>query len=135
MILDLSSFQNALNSLNRALVRAQRNPEDEEVRDACIQRFEYTYELAYKMLVRFLESSSANPQDIDRNSFRENIRIGAEKGLIDSPESWFDFRKARNQTSHAYDVDVAKEVFDEIPKFAAHAETLLSKISEQSVKQ
>ncbi len=45
--LDLSSLQNALASLRRALTRWQAAGEqDEELRDACIQRFEYTFELS-----------------------------------------------------------------------------------------
>jgi hypothetical protein len=38
MLLDLSSLHRALASLDRAAVRALAAPEDEEVRDAVIQR-------------------------------------------------------------------------------------------------
>jgi nucleotidyltransferase substrate binding protein (TIGR01987 family) len=55
MLLDLSSFDEALASLDRAAIRAQAAPADEDLRDAVIQRFEYTYELAWKMLKRHLE--------------------------------------------------------------------------------
>ncbi|RMH54251.1 MAG: nucleotidyltransferase, partial [Candidatus Hydrogenedentota bacterium] len=53
-MLDLHSFQGALESLRRGIERARRVPEDEEVRDAVIQRFEYSFELAWKMLKRRL---------------------------------------------------------------------------------
>jgi len=43
--LDLSAYQKAQDSLNRAVTRSLSNPADEEVRDGVIQRFEYTYEL------------------------------------------------------------------------------------------
>jgi hypothetical protein len=45
-MLDLSSFDKALKSLERAIVRAQDSLEDEELRDAAIQRFEYCFENA-----------------------------------------------------------------------------------------
>lgn len=54
--LDLTPLQGALASLRRALTRWQATQgEDEELRDACIQRFEYTFELSWKMLARRLE--------------------------------------------------------------------------------
>lgn len=46
MRLDFSPLQKAINSLERAIVRTKANPSDEELRDAVIQRFEYTYELS-----------------------------------------------------------------------------------------
>ena len=52
MPLDLSPLRNALASLARGLARRRAAPADEEVRDACIQRFEYCFELSWKMLVR-----------------------------------------------------------------------------------
>jgi Nucleotidyltransferase substrate binding protein like len=54
--LDLSPLYNALASLNKALARWEASgQQDEELRDACIQRFEYTFELGWKMLARRLE--------------------------------------------------------------------------------
>lgn len=54
--LNLSSLRDALALLNRALARWQTTgAQDEELRDACIQRFEYTFELSWKMLQRRLE--------------------------------------------------------------------------------
>lgn len=128
MPLDFSSFQKVLASLKVALARAQLASDDAELRDACIQRFEYTYELAYKMLMRCLKNISANPTEIDSLPFRDCLRVGAESHLIASVEEWFDFRKARNQTSHAYDQDQAEEVFKILPKFVKAAEDLLQKL-------
>lgn len=73
--LDLSSLQNALASLRRALTRWQAAGEqDEELRDACIQRFEYTFELSWKMLQRRLERDLPDAQSVDAMSFRELMR-------------------------------------------------------------
>ena len=43
-------------SLVKAVNRATENPQDLEIRDACIQRFEYTYELANKLLFYLINS-------------------------------------------------------------------------------
>ena len=42
---DLTSLEKALTSLQKAFERNGREPEDEELRDSVIQRFEYSYEL------------------------------------------------------------------------------------------
>jgi hypothetical protein len=76
----------SLTSLERAATRALGAPVDEELRDATIQRFEYTYELAWKMLERHLEAVVPDPARIDTLSFRELMREGAERGLIDQIE-------------------------------------------------
>ena len=42
--MDLTSLKQALTSLKKAIERCGREPEDEEVRDSVVQRFEYIYE-------------------------------------------------------------------------------------------
>jgi Nucleotidyltransferase substrate binding protein like len=46
--LDFSSLKKACESLARAYQRSLTMPLDEELRDACIQRFEFSFELAWK---------------------------------------------------------------------------------------
>ncbi|MFZ2661568.1 MAG: nucleotidyltransferase substrate binding protein, partial [Rhodoferax sp.] len=78
--LDLTSFQAALASLQRAVTRWQATgQQDEELRDACIQRFEYTFELSWKMLKRRLELDLPDGQAVDAMSFRELMRSGGER--------------------------------------------------------
>ena len=55
--LDLSPFKNALDSLNSIIERYEREG-DIDIRDGMIQRFEYTYSLAIKMLVKFINYQS-----------------------------------------------------------------------------
>ena len=51
-MLDFRSLQLATASLAEALEAAKLRPDDAFVRDASIQRFEYTYELCVKSLRR-----------------------------------------------------------------------------------
>lgn len=111
MALDFSSLKRALVNFEKAIIRAEADKSDEEIRDAVIQRFEYSYELSWKMLKRQLELESANSEIYDKMSFRELIREGAESGYIRNPEMWFKFREARNKTSHNYEEKNAKEVY------------------------
>ena len=123
--LDFTSYEKALRSLQRVLVRSRSVPGDEDIRDACIQRFEYTYELAFKMLKRQLEQELPSSEELDHMPFKEVIRVGAERGLIAVPERWFDYRAKRNMTSHTYDEDKALEVYAVLGEFTADADDLL----------
>ncbi len=131
MKLDLTSFEQALAALDRGLARALVTPDDEELRDACIQRFEFTFELAWKMLKRRLKLDLPNPQEVDTMSYRALIRAGAEQGLIDNVEAWFVYRDKRNLTSHTYDAAKAKEVFAVVSDFAQDARRLLQRLTQR----
>jgi nucleotidyltransferase substrate binding protein (TIGR01987 family) len=126
MHLDFSSFEKALVSLQSVLERSRTVPDDDDIRDACIQRFEYTYELAYKMLKRQLEQELPSSEELDHLPFKELIRLGAERGLITDPLRWFDYRDKRNITSHTYDEAKARQVFSVLTDFSADAADLLS---------
>ena len=118
--LDITSLEKAVASLEAALARQARTPDDDMIRDACIQRFEFTYELTHKMLKRFLEATSADPAAFDAMPFQDLIRTGSERGLLRSDWSrWKLFRTARSITSHTYDEDKAREVFAIVPDFWA----------------
>jgi nucleotidyltransferase substrate binding protein (TIGR01987 family) len=129
--LDISPLERAIGSLEAALAQYDQTPND-IVRDACIQRFEFTYELSYKMLKRFLEATSENPAAYDKLSFQNIIRAGTERDLLlhDLPR-WIDYRTARGTTSHAYDETKAREVFAAIPDFVEEARHLRDRLREE----
>ena len=129
-MIDISSLRRALATLDEALAVRERNPEDKLVRDGCIQRFEYSYELAHKMLRRYLEVTE--PGGIAELSFPKLIRLGYARGLLaESWDIWSDFRDARNATSHAYDEDKAREVAAKIPAFAKAAHFMATQLEAQ----
>ena len=85
-MLDFSSLAKAVKSLDAALAAARTRLNDEFVRDASIQRFEYTYELCIRSLRRQLEAMSDSPAEIDGLGYRDMIRTGVERGLLTSEE-------------------------------------------------
>lgn len=69
-------------------------------REGIIQRFEYTFELAWKTLKDFLESegiviSPATPRQVLKEAFRARV-------LADG-QVWIDMLDHRNLLSHTYD--------------------------------
>lgn len=125
MILELSSFDNAILRLDEGIQRYEKDITDIQIRDGLIQRFGFTYELSHKMLKRFLESTSPSPAEIDELAFQDLIRTGNEQGLLLSDWAhWKKYREMRARTSHTYDESVALQVVSEIPTFLKEAQFL-----------
>ena len=130
--LDLSSLENALLRFKEALQAYGADPRNTLYRDACIQRFEFCYELSHKMLKRYLEMAAPNPVAIDELAFPDLIRTGSEQGLLRSGwDRWKDYRKARSISSHTYDEAKAMEVMALLPDFLDEAQALLQALQKR----
>jgi nucleotidyltransferase substrate binding protein (TIGR01987 family) len=136
--LDLSSFKKAIAQLKGSLIYYKKDKVQQDphlslyMRSAAVQAFEFTYELAWKMIKRYLELTQPNPSEMDHLTFPELIRTACEQGLLLSDVSaWKEYRRARGITSHTYDENKAQEVFEIIPNFLKEAEFLLTKLQEE----
>lgn len=67
-------------------------------KEGLIQRFEYTFELAWKTLKDYLES-----QDVEVRFPREVIKESFKYNLIDNGDIWMDMLEKRNLMAHTYD--------------------------------
>jgi nucleotidyltransferase substrate binding protein (TIGR01987 family) len=67
-------------------------------KEGLIQRFEYTFELAWKTLKDYLES-----QEVEAKFPREVIKASFHYGLIEKGEVWMDMLEKRNVLAHTYD--------------------------------
>ena len=128
MTLNIQSLVSVYASLEKAIHRAKKEPKDLEIRDACIQRFEYTFELSVKTIKRYLEMEMPISENLDQINYRDLMRIAFETGLIRQVEDWFSFREARNQTSHAYDQHKAQAVFEVSLHFMTEAQFLIHQL-------
>src|SRR5439155_3534506 len=99
---------------------------------AAIQAFEFTYELAIKVLRRYLIETEPNPATVDEMSFNDLVRRGYALGLLKAelPE-WKEFRRNRGTTSHTYDAAKAQAIFEGIPGFLEEARHLLTQIAKR----
>ena len=82
----------------------------DQFRAASILGFEFTYEVAYKMIKRQLEQIAASPALVDAMTYMQLIRSAAESGLIADVSRFKDYRDKRNITSHTYNPAKAEEV-------------------------
>jgi nucleotidyltransferase substrate binding protein (TIGR01987 family) len=130
--IDLSPLTKAHNSLEEILIRYEKEYSDLAIRDAVIQRFEYTYSLALKMIRRYLELTLDEPMAVDGMDFNTIIRKSSEIGLIlNDLEKWTDYRLARNLASHTYDENKAMEVVSIVPEFASDVDFLLNELNKR----
>lgn len=106
-----------------------------QLRAAAIQAFEFTYELSWKMLKRYLEMTHPDPQEIESMAFGDLIRTGCERGLLLSDIThWKQFRYERSITSHTYDEHKSILVFQGIPTFLKEAQYLLTQLQGRSLQ-
>lgn len=95
-------FENALARLGEVLAM----DESDVVRDSIIQRFEFTFEMAWKTLFRLLtdkgERIAAKAWDV--------LPVAFESLLIEDAETWDRMRSYRNESSHEYKLSKAIEI-------------------------
>ena len=125
------ALEKATQRLKEGIELYNQNPID-IIRDGLIQRFEFSYELSCKILLRFLKVISANPQQFDTMNFSALIRYAYQQNLLlGNWNNWKKYRDMRNKTSHTYDEKIAKSIILEIPNFLGELLFLLVKIAER----
>ena len=97
-----SAFVRALARLEEAL----REPATPLVRDACIQRFEFCFELGWKAIQEALRREGR-----DCTSPRSCLREAFKQRWIESEEAWSRLLADRNLTSHTYDEALAEAIY------------------------
>ena len=135
MPLNLTGFRSAVGSLAAVIERSEdRTAMDRldpilriAVRAGAITHFEFTYELSWLSIKRWLEAN-VSPTTGDGVTRRELFRLAAESRLIDDVDRWMRYHLARNRTSHTYRETTANEVYDVIPEFLADARLLLARL-------
>ncbi len=111
MVFDLDPLDRAVAQLEKGLAQAGAAPDDDLARDGVIQRFEYTIDLSWKLLQRYLKQVAQIDDTVIRTK-KDLFREAARLGLIADVGTWIENYEARNETSHTYNARVAKRVFE-----------------------
>lgn len=102
-----SDFSNALTRLEEAL----REANTQLGRDGAIQRFEFTLDLAWKVVKTYMEEEKGlicrSPKDCFRNAYQA--------GLFSYSDEWLQLVDLRNETVHTYKKEIADKVFAQLP--------------------
>ncbi len=118
-------------NLQKALARLKEGielPFSEVSRDATIQRFEFTFELSWKLMQSIVRENKPEVAGV-----RTIIRVATDIGLIDDPLVWFDFLDKRNLTVHTYEEAVAQMVYEAAKLFLPEVEKLVNRIKERKL--
>lgn len=101
-------FEVARTQYNRALDRLHEVvalDETDIIRDSLIQRFEFTYELAWKCMFYWMRDQGEMVPEMQKPIIAAAFRCE----LISDPKVWEDIKDQRDETSHTY--NEAKAVF------------------------
>lgn len=122
--LELEPLEKAIKQLEKGIERKEQEPNDELLRDGVIQRFEYTMDLAWKFMQRYLKTDLQVDESVMRSKkdlFRESARLK----IIDDAERWIAHYEARNYTSHTYNRELANSVYAQALLFLSDVKKLL----------
>jgi nucleotidyltransferase substrate binding protein (TIGR01987 family) len=118
--IEMKELEKALSRLEEAL----KLPKNDVIRDSVIQRFEFTIELSWKTLSRYLKSQGLSGIESPKNAVREGARIG----LIGDPETWIYLIDQRNLSSHTYKEILAEQVYAAAGRTPPLVHDLITKI-------
>jgi len=116
----LNSFTKSINNLQLVLTEIKTPI----VRDAAIKRYEICYELAWKSIQEALRNEGLEICKSPKNCFKQAFK----QGWIEDEEICADMIQNRNLTTHTYNEDLAEEIYNNLEKYVALFESLLSKI-------
>jgi nucleotidyltransferase substrate binding protein (TIGR01987 family) len=103
------SFEKAFNQLKNAVTRLQTLSDLEK--EGMIQRFEYTFELAWKTLKDYLEE-----KNVDAKFPREVIKQSFKYEIINNGDTWLEMLEQRNLMAHTYEEKIFKNMVNKISK-------------------
>jgi hypothetical protein len=106
----LQNFQKAIERLREAVIGFQQLPENRIIQDGLIQRFEFTFELAWKTSKVKLELQGLHDAVSPKTVLKELYALK----WIDDETTWLEMLKDRKMTSHIYDESVADEITDRV---------------------
>ncbi len=118
--IDISNFLNARDQFEKY----RKNIVKDQERAGAIQAFEFTYEMAWKIMKRLLVEQGI----IDINSPKSCFREAAKIGMISEPKNWFHFIEIRNLTVHTYSEQNVEKVIASFEDFSKLLNEFLSNI-------
>jgi nucleotidyltransferase substrate binding protein (TIGR01987 family) len=121
----LNDYKRASARLNEA---TKIQIESDIVYDGVIQRFEFTFELSWKLMKMVLEYTGIT----EIKSPRATIREAFAYGLIEDGEQWIDMMVDRNKTSQLYDEEEAKLIYEKVKsRYSRLLSNLYDKLEEE----
>lgn len=131
MQIDISNLKSALQKLKSSMDVLERNRTCEfadMLEDSCIKRFEYTLEIARKLMKKVLKKIYGKSEE--ELTVNNTFRFMQGYKFIDNWENWRKYYEQRNNTAHEYDISKSRELLKLVPEFISDTEFLVKKLDE-----
>lgn len=126
----MNKFDYKFENYSKALMRLKeslqiKNPDDLHV-DGITQRFEFTFDLAWKAIKEYLKARGISCAMIGP---RGTIKIALTEKLIYDGDTWIKMMESRNKMSHRYSYDESRKIYLDIKStYVVLLENLCSKL-------
>ena len=105
-----NNFIRAFGNLQSAIDLSNDRELSDLEKQGLLQAFEFTHELAWNVLKDYLAEQGflgiIGSKNVAREAFKQD--------LIQDGQTWIDMVYSRNQTVHAYHIEIANQVFNDI---------------------
>ena len=123
----LENYGRALERFRAAVKISQARSLNELEEQGMIQAFEFTHELAWKLMKDYFVDQGNTSITGSKDAIREAFK----QGLIVDGEGWMDMIRSRNLSSHTYDEKTAQEIVKNVTgTYAVLFESLMLKMSQ-----
>jgi nucleotidyltransferase substrate binding protein (TIGR01987 family) len=111
------------------LLEVLRVPKTDVVRDAAIQRFEYTFEAVWKAVQSYLKVM----ESLDIGSPKRAIRASHQIGLLTEVQARraLEMTDDRNLTVHTYNEALAEKIYSQLLDYSALMQAWLEEMERQ----
>lgn len=134
----MEKFNNKYENYTRALERLKESLQiditdeliNETIIDGVIQRFEFTFELAWKTIKAYLEYTGTYVEILGTKGILKNA---FEMGIIKDGDTWIEMLEDRNSSTHRYSYEMTRIEYNNIKnKYVKLFEDLKEKLEKLS---
>lgn len=132
MEIDYSNLISAINTLKASMHVLKENEQSDFVdmlEDSCIKRFEYSLEIARKLMKRVLKKIYGKVEE--ELTVNNTFRFMQGYNFILNWENWKNYYEKRNNTAHEYNLEKSRKLLEIVPDFIEDADFFISKLQEK----
>lgn len=127
--LNINCLKDALKTLKECWDIKEKNQDEklfDIIADSCVKRFEYTIEIAWKIMKKYLKLEYGKE---DKELTINNIfRFTAGYEMIDGWERWKEYYAQRNNSAHENNIKKSREILKFIPAFIKDTDILIKNL-------
>lgn len=135
MVIDISNLKSALQTLKSSMETLEKNKTcdfADMLEDSCIKRFEYSLDIARKLMKRVLKNIyGKSEEELTVNNI---FRFMQGYKFISNWENWRTYYEKRNNTAHEYNLEKSRKLLELIPQFIKDTDIFINNLEEKLPK-